>query len=55
MGLDVGPESVAQFSTAVEKSATIVWNGYTSYACDCCIFGAVVTLFCPLPKANGSI
>ena len=28
MGLDVGPESVAQFSTAVEKSATIVWNGY---------------------------
>lgn len=27
MGLDVGPESVAQFSTAVEKSATIVWNG----------------------------
>lgn len=28
MGLDVGPESVAQFSTTVEKSATIVWNGY---------------------------
>ena len=27
MGLDVGPESVAQFVGVVEKSATIVWNG----------------------------
>ena len=27
MGLDVGPESVAQFVAVVEKSATIVWNG----------------------------
>lgn len=27
MGLDVGPESIAQFVTVVEKSSTIVWNG----------------------------
>ena len=30
MGLDVGPESIAQFVTVVEKSSTIVWNGYVT-------------------------
>ncbi len=27
MGVDIGPETVALFSEAVKKSATIVWNG----------------------------
>ena len=32
MGLDIGPETVAQFVAVVEKSATIVWNGCVEYA-----------------------
>ena len=27
LGLDVGPDSVAQFTAVVEKASTIVWNG----------------------------
>ena len=27
MGLDVGEESIATFSTVIEQAATIVWNG----------------------------
>ena len=27
MGLDVGEESIATFSTVIERAATIVWNG----------------------------
>jgi len=27
MGLDVGPESTAEFVTVISKAATIVWNG----------------------------
>ena len=28
MSLDIGTESVAKFVTVIEKSATIVWNGW---------------------------
>lgn len=27
MGLDIGPESTAQFTAVIEKAATIIWNG----------------------------
>ncbi len=28
MGLDIGPESTAQFTAVIEKAATIIWNGW---------------------------
>ena len=27
MGLDVGPESIAQFTAVIERAVTIIWNG----------------------------